>query len=92
MTVKNKPLAEVSQRAIEVLCRELGAVDTIRFINQFTTGHGDYTSERDALFAGGTVGSDHRRHQANETRRAHLVREDPNRDMTRPKPGQLDDR
>jgi hypothetical protein len=52
MTVKNKPLAEVSQRAIEVLCRELGAVDTIRFINQFTTGHGDYTSERDALFAG----------------------------------------
>jgi hypothetical protein len=52
MTVKNKPIAEVSQRAIEVLCRELGAVDTIRFINQFTTGHGDYTSERDALFAG----------------------------------------
>jgi hypothetical protein len=52
MTVKNKPLAEVSQRAIEVLCRELGAVDTVRFINQFTTGHGDYTSERDALFAG----------------------------------------
>jgi hypothetical protein len=55
MTVKNKPLAEVSQRAIEVLCRELGAVDTVRFINQFTTGHGDYTSERDALFAGETL-------------------------------------
>ena len=52
MTVKNRPLAEVSQRAIEVLCREIGAVDTVRFINQFTTGHGDYTSERDALFAG----------------------------------------
>jgi hypothetical protein len=52
MTVKNRPLAEVSQRAIEVLCRELGAVDTVRFINQFTTGHGDYTSERDTLFAG----------------------------------------
>jgi hypothetical protein len=55
MTVKNTPLAEVSQRAIEVLCRELGAVDTVRFINQFTTGHGDYTSERDALFAGETL-------------------------------------
>jgi hypothetical protein len=55
MTVKNKPLAQVSQRAIEVLCRELGAVDTVRFINQFTTGHGDYTSERDALFAGETL-------------------------------------
>ena len=55
MTVKNKPLAEISQRAIEVLCRELGAVDTVRFINQFTTGHGDYTLERDALFAGETL-------------------------------------
>ncbi len=55
MTVKNRPLAEVSQRAIEVLCRELGAVDTVRFINQFTTGHGDYTSERDTLFAGETL-------------------------------------
>jgi len=55
MTVKNKPLAEVSQRAIEVLCRELGTVDTIRFLNQFSTGHGDYTSERDTLFAGETL-------------------------------------
>jgi hypothetical protein len=55
MIVKNKPLAEVSQRAIEILCRELGAVDTVRFINQFTTGHGDYTSERDDLFAGETL-------------------------------------
>ena len=55
MTVKNKPLAEVSQRAIEILCRELGAVDTVRFLNQFTTGHGDYTSERDTLFAGETL-------------------------------------
>jgi hypothetical protein len=55
MIVKNKPLAEVSQRAIEILCRELGAVDTVRFINQFTTGYGDYTSERDDLFAGETL-------------------------------------
>ena len=55
MIVKNKPLAEVSQRAIEILCRELGAVDTVRFINQFTTGHGDYTLERDDLFAGETL-------------------------------------
>ena len=45
------PLAEITHRAFEVLCRELGAVDTLRFINQFTTGHGDYTSERDVLFA-----------------------------------------
>jgi len=51
MTVKTKPLAEVTHLAIEVLCRELGAVDAIRFINQFSTGYGDYTSERDVLFA-----------------------------------------
>lgn len=55
MTVKNEPLAEVSQRAIRILCRELGAVNTVRFINQFTTGHGDYTAERDDLFAGETL-------------------------------------
>jgi hypothetical protein len=55
MTVKSKPLAEVTHRAIEVLARELGAADAIRFINQFTTGYGDYTSERDALFAGATL-------------------------------------
>ncbi|MHB1562053.1 MAG: hypothetical protein ACYC61_31785 [Isosphaeraceae bacterium] len=55
MTVKNEPLAEVSQRAIQILCRELGAVNTVRFINQFTTGHGDYTAERDDLFAEETL-------------------------------------
>ncbi|MFI5459966.1 MAG: hypothetical protein ACHRXM_31485 [Isosphaerales bacterium] len=55
MTVKAKPLAEVTHRAIEVLARELGAADAIRFINQFTTGYGDYTSERDELFAGETL-------------------------------------
>ena len=55
MTVNIKPLAEVTHRAIEILCRELGAADTMRFINQFTNGHGDYTAERDALFAGETL-------------------------------------
>lgn len=55
MTVKNKPLAELSQRAIEILCRELGSVDTVRFLNQFTSGHGDYTAERDMLFGGETL-------------------------------------
>ena len=55
MTVKNRPLAEITQRAIEVLSRELGTADTLRFINQFMIGHGDYVSERDALFAGDTL-------------------------------------
>jgi hypothetical protein len=55
MTLRTRPLAEVTQRAIEILCRELGTADTVRFINQFTTGHGDYTTERDVLFAGETL-------------------------------------
>lgn len=55
MTVERKTLAEVTQRAIEVLSRELGSADTLRFINQFTTGHGDYTMQRDTLFGGDTL-------------------------------------
>jgi hypothetical protein len=34
---------------------QVGAAATIRFINQFTMGHGNYTSERDALFAEETL-------------------------------------
>jgi hypothetical protein len=55
MTVRTKPLAAVTQRAIAILCRELGTADTVRFIDQFTTGHGDSTSKRDVRFAGETL-------------------------------------
>lgn len=51
MTPTPLPLAEVTRRAIEILARELGPVDTIRFIGQYTNGAGDYTAERDRLFA-----------------------------------------
>lgn len=50
MTIKTKPLAEITQEAIGVLCREIGIVNTLRFVNQFTTGYGNYTEEREALF------------------------------------------
>ena len=46
-----KPLIEINQKAIQVLYRELGVVDAVRFLRQFTTGYGDYTKERDELFA-----------------------------------------
>ena len=55
MTVETRPLAEVTRKAIEVLSRELGPADTLRFVNQFTTGFGDYTAERDALFGQETL-------------------------------------
>ena len=50
MTVPRKPLTEVTRQAIEILCRELGPADTMRFIGQYTTGRGDYTADRDKLF------------------------------------------
>jgi len=51
MTLYTKPLVEVNRRAFLVLYRELGVVDAVRFLRQFTTGFGDYTAERDVLFA-----------------------------------------
>jgi hypothetical protein len=55
MTVKVKPLAEVTQEAIRVLIQELGPANTVRFVNQFTVGYGNYTEERQQLFAGMTL-------------------------------------
>ena len=49
------PLAEVTRRAIRVLARELGPADAARFVGQFTTGSGDYTTDRDHLFDGLTL-------------------------------------
>jgi hypothetical protein len=50
MNVQTKPLSEITQQAIDLLFKEMGIVNTIRFLNQFTTGYGDYTVEREALF------------------------------------------
>jgi len=55
MVVQTKPLAEVTQTAIRVLCKEIGLVNTMRFVGQFTVGYGDYTEEREQLFADMTV-------------------------------------
>ena len=50
MRIPMKPLSEVTSQAIRLLSEHLGVVDTFRFVNQFTNGHGDYTEERDTLF------------------------------------------
>jgi hypothetical protein len=55
MRVEAKPLAEVTKEAIRVLIQELGPVDTVRFVNQFTAGYGNYTKEREQLFADMTL-------------------------------------
>ncbi|XZE20378.1 hypothetical protein SH449x_000246 [Pirellulaceae bacterium SH449] len=38
--------AEITTEAIKLLCREIGPVNTARFINQFSSGTGDYTQDR----------------------------------------------
>jgi hypothetical protein len=50
MIAETKPLAAISQEAIRLLYRELGIVNTVRFLRQFTAGFGNYTEERKALF------------------------------------------
>lgn len=39
-------LNEIRTLGFEVLLRELGPAGTIRFIQQYETGHGDYTRDR----------------------------------------------
>jgi len=55
MSPPARSLAETTQKAIAVLSKELGIVETVRFVTQFSTGFGDYTSERDTLFRGLTL-------------------------------------
>lgn len=55
MIAEGRPLAEITQEAIRVLFREIGVVNTVRFLNQYTTGYGNYTEERRELFADQTL-------------------------------------
>jgi hypothetical protein len=47
MNTETKPISEISRRAAHILFKEMGVVDTIRFLNQFSIGQGDYTKERE---------------------------------------------
>lgn len=55
MNAAFQPLYEINHKAIQVLCREIGIVNTLRFIRQFTPGYGDYTQERSSIQTGKTV-------------------------------------
>lgn len=50
MTSHPRPLAEVTYEAINMLLREIGVVDTVRFLNQYTAGYGNHSEERERLF------------------------------------------
>ena len=53
--IDTTPLVEITEKALEVLIRELGLVKTLRFVGQFTTGYGNYTEEREKMFEGKTL-------------------------------------
>jgi len=55
MTAYVQPISEVTQRGTDALIKEIGVVDTIRFLNQFRAGSGNYTIDRDKLFEGLSV-------------------------------------
>jgi hypothetical protein len=46
MNVKIRTLEEIRLVGLEALARELGPVEMVRFLQQFETGHGDYSTER----------------------------------------------
>ncbi|MFO7684292.1 MAG: hypothetical protein R6X34_30040 [Chloroflexota bacterium] len=51
MITDARPLIEVNQQAISLLYKELGVIDAVRFLKQFTQGYGNYTQEREVIFA-----------------------------------------
>ena len=72
MIAETQPLTKITQEALRLLYRELGLVNTIRFLNQFTTGFGNYTEERKAWLEDQTldeVFADLRSYQARRTPR-----------------------
>jgi hypothetical protein len=55
VSARIQPISAINHRATAALVREIGVVDTIRFLNQFRAGSGDYTAEREDLFRGMSV-------------------------------------
>jgi len=55
MNVQIKPINQLNKTATQVLIKEMGVVDTLRFLSQFQVGTGDYTVERQQLFQGMSV-------------------------------------
>lgn len=41
-----RSISEINREATHILFKEMGVVETIRFLNQFSVGQGDYTKDR----------------------------------------------
>lgn len=48
-------LPEIRKQGFEVLVRELGAANALRFLHLYGSGEGDYTRDRDRLLSGLTI-------------------------------------
>jgi len=48
MNAQAKTLSDIRAAGLEALARELGPVGMVRFLQQYETGHGDYSEERHA--------------------------------------------
>lgn len=46
MIEQTRTLDQIRLIGLEVLFRELGPVGMVRFLQQFETGHGDYSNDR----------------------------------------------
>ena len=55
MNARIQPLDKLNDQAFQLLMKELGVANTARFIQQFTTGTGNYTEERKELFKDWTL-------------------------------------
>jgi hypothetical protein len=49
MSTAEKSLTELTHQVVDLLCREMGVAETLRFLSQFSIGTGNYTEDRDAL-------------------------------------------
>lgn len=47
MNIETRPISEISHQATRILFEKMGVVDTLRFLNQFSVGQGDYTKDRE---------------------------------------------
>ncbi len=55
MDIRKASPMQIRQLGIEALTQALGPVGMVRFLQQFDTGSGDYTRDRDELLGDATV-------------------------------------
>ena len=55
MKIKIQPLDRLNDAALELLMRELGIANTARFLQQFSTGSGNYTEVRKDFYEDRTL-------------------------------------